>query len=280
MKKQVKELSTKILLFLIAALIGIVCVFPIYWMFVSSFRPQKDLFSTTIELLPYTFSFEHYDYAFKAAPMFRVIGNTTFVATTRTLLSLFLCSLAGFAFSKLRFPGRRGLFVLLLFTMTVPYEALIIPSFIIFIKLGWVDTYYPLIIPMAASAFGIFLMRQYINTVPEELVQAARIDGCGYFRIYTAIILPVIKPVLVTLAIFIFKLAWNDFLWPLIIIRKMKNQLLMVVIRTLPPIESAMRDIPWGATMAAASLSVIPLLVLFVIMRRQFISGATQGAIK
>lgn len=280
MNKQVKELSAKVFLFLVAAIIGIVCVFPIYWMFVSSFRPQKDLFSTTIELFPYTFSLEHYDYAFRAAPMFRVIGNTTFVATTRTLLSLFLCSLAGFAFSKLRFPGRRGLFVLLLFTMTIPYEALVIPSFIIFIKLGWVDTYFPLIIPMAASAFGIFLMRQYINTVPDELIQAARIDGCGYFRIYTAIILPVIKPVLVTLAIFVFKLAWNDFLWPLIIIRKMKNQLLMVVIQTLPPIESAMRDIPWGATMAAASLSVFPLLILFIILRRQFISGATQGAIK
>lgn len=275
-----KDNIKKLNLFILATIIGILCVFPIYWMFISSFRPNSELFSSNLSLIPKTISFEHYQYAFKALPMFRIIGNTILVAVIRTLCSLFLCSLAGYAFSKLRFPGRRFLFLLLLATMAVPFESLVIPSFIIMVKFKWVNTYYPLIVPMAANAFGIFFMRQYINTLPDELMESALIDGCSFFKIYTKIILPLVKPALATLSIFIFKLAWNDFLWPMIVIRKTIMQVMPVAIQAIPPLTAATRNIPWGATMAAASISVLPLLIIFFVLQKHFVSGATQGALK
>ncbi len=267
-------------LFLVAAAVTFVSLFPIYWMFVSSLRPQADLFSSKVEFFPRRISLEQYDYAFRAKPLLRIMFNTLFVAVSRTALSLFLCSLAGFAFAKLRFSGSRVLFLVLLFTMIIPFEAMIIPSFIIVVKLGWLNTYYPLIVPVAASAFGIFFLRQYIRTIPDELVDAARIDGCGYFGIYHRVMLPTIKPALITLAIFVFKVAWDDFLWPLIVIRKEIMQVMMVAIRTLPPLVEGDRNVPWGAIMAASSLSVLPLMALFLILQREFMSGATTGAIK
>jgi ABC-type glycerol-3-phosphate transport system permease component len=273
---------TRGLLIGVAVIISVLAIFPVYWMLVSSFRPQSELFSTHLNLLPRHISLEHYIYAFSAVPLLRILGNTLFVAASRTVLSLFLCSLAGFAFSKLRFRGRKVLFLLLLFTMTIPFEAIIIPSFIIVVRLHWVNTYYPLIVPMAASAFGIFFMRQYVNTIPDELIQAAVIDGCGYFRIYRSVILPVTIPAIITLSIFIFKLSWNDFIWPLIVIRKTILDVMMVAIQSLPPPLTAgqARDVPWGATMAASFVSVIPLLVIFFALQRYFVSGATQGSIK
>jgi multiple sugar transport system permease protein len=267
-------------LFVLAAVVTLVSLFPIYWMFVSSLRPQADLFGSKVELFPRRISLEQYQYAFKAKPLVRIMFNTLFVSASRTLFSLFLCSLAGFAFAKLRFPGNRVLFLILLFTMLIPFEAMIIPSFIIVVQLGWLNTYYPLIVPAAASAFGIFFLRQYIKTIPDELVDAARIDGCGYFGIYHRVMLPTIKPALVTLAIFVFKVAWDDFLWPLIVIRKEIMQVMMVAIRTLPPLAEGDRNVPWGAIMAASSLSVLPLMVLFLVLQREFMSGATTGAIK
>lgn len=274
-----KRLVTFILL-IASVLMAVIAIFPIYWMFITSLQHEAEMFTTKLRLLPGKITLENYVYAFRALPLLRIIMNTTFISVTRTILSLFLCSLAGFAFAKLRFRGRDGLFLLLIWTMTIPFEAVVIPTFLMMVKLKWVNTYYPLIVPMAADAFGIFLMRQYISSVPDELVDAARIDGCSYFRTYSSVILPVVKPALVTLAIFVFKTAWNDFLWPLVVIRKIDMQVLMVAIQIIPPIDPGVRSIPWGATMAVATISVLPLLILFLFLQREFISGATQGSIK
>lgn len=274
-----KRLVTFILL-IASVLMAVIAIFPIYWMFITSLQHEAEMFTTKLRLLPGKITLENYVYAFRALPLLRIIMNTTFISVTRTILSLFLCSLAGFAFAKLRFRGRDGLFLLLIWTMTIPFEAVVIPTFLMMVKLKWVNTYYPLIVPMAADAFGIFLMRQYISSVPDELVDAARIDGCSYFRTYSSVILPVVKPALVTLAIFVFKTAWNDFLWPLVVIRKTDMQVLMVAIQIIPPIDPGVRSIPWGATMAVATISVLPLLILFLFLQREFISGATQGSIK
>ena len=274
-----KRLVTFILL-IASVLMAVIAIFPIYWMFITSLQHEAEMFTTKLRLLPGKITLENYVYAFRALPLLRIIMNTTFISVTRTILSLFLCSLAGFAFAKLRFRGRDGLFLLLIWTMTIPFEAVVIPTFLMMVKLKWVNTYYPLIVPMAADAFGIFLMRQYISSVPDELVDAARIDGCSYFRTYSSVILPVVKPALVTLAVFVFKTAWNDFLWPLVVIRKIDMQVLMVAIQIIPPIDPGVRSIPWGATMAVATISVLPLLILFLFLQREFISGATQGSIK
>jgi len=280
MIQQKRTKATKFILLIVALLITVIAIFPIYWMFITSFQLQTEMFSTKLHLLPSKLTLENYIYAFKALPLGRIINNTIFVAIIRTLLSLFLCSLAGFAFSKLRFKGKNMLFLLLIFTMTIPFEAIVIPLFLMMVKIKWVNTYYALIIPMAADAFGIFFMRQYISIIPDELVDAAKIDGCNYFEIYYLVIIPIVKPALFTLAILVFKTAWNNFLWPLVVIRKLNMQVLSVAIQIIPPIEVGVRSIPWGATMAVATLSVLPLLILFLFLQQGFVSGATEGSIK
>jgi len=272
--------TKKLILLIVSLLITVIAIFPIYWMLITSFQPQAEMFSTKLRLLPSKLTLENYIYSFKSLPLLRIINNTVFVAVIKTLLSLFLSSLAGFAFSKLRFKGKNKIFLLLIFTMAIPFEAIVIPTFLIMVKLKWVNTYYALIIPMAANAFAIFFMRQYIDTIPDELIDAAKIDGCNYFEIYRLIIMPLVKPALAVLAILIFKVAWNDFLWPLVVIRKLNMQVLSVAIQVIPPIEPGVRSIPWGATMAVATISVLPLLIFFFFLQKNFISGATQGSIK
>lgn len=238
--------------------ISVIFLFPFFWMISASFKTQGELFGTATSLLPSKITFEHYQFAFTAVPLVRNFFNSAFISTTYTLLALFFCSLGGFAFAKFNFPGRNVLFAVLLGTLMVPKMVSIVPSFIVMSRLGWVNTYYAMIIPGVANAFGIFFMRQYISTVSDELLDAARIDGCSDFLLYYRIVLPVIKPALVTLAIVFFIGSWNDFLWPLIILRSYDMYTLLVAINLLP---AAQFNTPWGAIMAGSTISVVPLLI-------------------
>ena len=269
-----------ILLFLIAAVIAVICLFPLYWMVISAIRPNSETFVTTLELLPHRLTTENFDYVSAAIPLLSTYGKSLLVTLSRTGLTLFFASLAGFAFAKLRFSFRNGLFLIVLFTMTIPFESIVLPSYMAMVKIKWADSYWPLIIPFIADPFAIFMMRQYIKAVPDSLVESARLDGASYFRIYRSIIVPVIAPAFITLTIFVFRSSWNDFLWPLVIIRTPEKQMFMVRINNLPPIDSAIRDIPWGATMASACLACIPVLILFLFLQRYFIAGAMKGSVK
>ena len=263
------------------ALIAVLHMAPIVTIILNSLRSNREI---ELELIgvPTKLLLQNYVNTWILGEYLIAYRNNVIIGIFTVLIVLVVNGLAAYGITKHDIYFKRFFLAYFFAVLSIPGFGIIVSLYFIFQRLGLVNSHPGIILIYSALEipFSLLFMRAFFVGIPNQLEEAARIDGCGYFRIYTAIILPVIKPVLVTLAIFVFKLAWNDFLWPLIIIRKMKNQLLMVVIQTLPPIESAMRDIPWGATMAAASLSVFPLLILFIILRRQFISGATQGAIK
>jgi ABC-type glycerol-3-phosphate transport system permease component len=205
-----------------------------------------------------------------------VMGNTLLVSAASTALSLFFCTLGGYGFAKFRFPGRKTLFAFLLATMIIPFTIFIVPTYILMVKLGWIDSYWPLIVPGAANAFGIFFMRQYISTISDEILDAARIDGCSEFGIFRRVILPVCVPGLTTLGLIFFMNAWNNFLLPSIYIKSPE-------LYTLPLMQMQFGG-PSGYSiyrewMALSTTSVVPLLIIFLIFQRRFAEGITAGAI-
>ncbi|WP_442877989.1 carbohydrate ABC transporter permease [Allofournierella sp.] len=204
--------------------------------------------------------------------------NSTFTTLMGTVTSLFFCSLAGFAFAKYKFPGRNFLFYFLLATMLVPAEVGAVPLFIIMKKVNLINSLWSLIIPKIATAIGIFYMNQYISDVPDELIEAARIDGCTDFQIYWKVILPIIKPALASWGAVTLISRWNDFFWPLLFLRKQAKYTLIVTISLLPISEGL--STPWPVIMAGTTLVIIPIIVLYLILERFQKAGSFAGAVK
>jgi cellobiose transport system permease protein len=259
-------------------LIGVaVSVFPFYWLTVMATNTTSDIYRFPPKL---TFGGEllnNIGNVISHIDFFGSFFNTVFVAVVHTLLVLFFCSLAGFAFAKFEFPGKKMLFTLLLATMMIPHQLSLIPSFMIMQKLGWVGTYKALIVPGMASAFGIFWIRQYAGgAVHDELLSAGRIDGCGLFRLYWNIALPVLKPALAFLGIFSFIGVWNDYLWPLVILTNPAKYTLQVTLSQL----NGIYNTDYAMVMAGTLMATLPLLVMFLLVSRQFISDIAAGAIK
>lgn len=257
-------------------LIGLAFVFltPFLWGFLTAFKPAAEVFSSKI--LPSRLSLDSVRTVLTIIPFFKYLFNSVFVGTVSTILSLFLCSLAGFAFAKYDFPLKFPLFVILLSTMMIPFHVIMVPLFLFMNRIGWIDTYYAIIIPFAASPIGIFLMRQYLKGIPSELIDAARIDGCSEFRIYYGIILPLCKPVLGVLTIFLFTSSWNNFLWPLIVLRSPEKFTLPLGLANL----MLGYGLEYGSVIAGGVLGALPMIIVFLLMQRQFISGLTMGAVK
>lgn len=275
--RTLRDTFAKVLAHTVLVASSVLFVFPFFWMASASFKTQGELFGTAYSLLPSKITFENYQFALTAVPLVRNFFNSVFTAMSYTVLALFFCSLGGFAFAKFRFPGNRLLFGFLLGTMMVPEMVGIVPSFIIMSWLGWVNTYWAMIIPGSAHAFGIFFMRQYIAGLPDELLDAARIDGCSDFGLYGRIVLPVITPAIVTLAIMDFMSSWNSFLWPLIVLRSYDMYTLLLAINLLP---AARFNTPWAAIMAGSTISVVPLVIMFILLQKWFISGILAGSIR
>jgi len=210
-------------------------------------------------------------------PFWRNLGWSIYVALASTALTLLFCSMGGYAFAVFDFKYKNALFALVMGTMLLPSFMNMIPTFMIMDVLGWIDQPRALYIPGAASAFGIFLMRQFVATsVPKDLIEAARMDGCSEFGIYARIVLPLLKPALGTLGLITFIASWNNFIGPLIVMRSPENYTLPLALRSLQsPV-----DTEWGALMAGSAIATIPLIVLFVLSSRQLISGLTAGAVK
>jgi multiple sugar transport system permease protein len=219
--------------------------------------------------VPDPFIWSNYAHVLDLIPFGRFVLNTAFVAATVTILELITSSLSAYAFARLRFPGRDKLFLLYLGTLMIPGQVTIIPNFLVMSWLGWVDTYMALIIPAAFSAFGTFLLRQFFLSIPPELEQAARIDGCSYFGVYRHIIIPLSGPALATLAVFAFMTQWNAFLWPLIVTNKETMRTLTVGLRYFGD-ESASQ---FNYLMAGTVMSIIPILILFLLLQRYFVRG-------
>lgn len=268
-----------VLKYLMIAFVCFVCVFPVLWIFLISVKPVGESMTGLGAILPKRITFENYANVVKLVPyMFRNLWNSIFVSVIGTITTLFFCSLAGFAFAKYRFPGRNFLYVFILATMMVPQEVGVIPLFIIFRNLGMVNSHWGLIIPRLATAVGIFYMTEYIRDVPDELVEAAKIDGCSDFMVYLRIIMPVIKPALSSWAVLTMIARWNDFFWPLILLRNAKSYTLMVAISNLPVSDGM--STPWQTVMAGVAIAVLPLLLCYVILQSFQVVNVTMGAVK
>ncbi|REF36533.1 carbohydrate ABC transporter permease [Thermasporomyces composti] len=271
--QRVKSVITHALLLLGVA----ISIFPFYWMFVMATRTTGEIFTYPPELLPGSQLIENVSKVLDTVDLLGSTLNTLIVALTTTVLVLFFDSIAAFAFAKFDFPGKNFLFVLLLATFMVPSQLSTVPSFVILANFGWVGDLKALIIPGAVNAFGIFLIRQYAQgAIPSDLLDAARIDGCGFWRQYWSVALPLLRPVLAFLGIFTFINAWNDYFWPLVVLINPEKVTLQVALSQL----QGLYNTDYSLVMAGTLLAVIPLIVVFFFGARQFLSDLAAGAVK
>lgn len=249
---------------------------PFFWMISTSLKVSSEVISMPPKWIPSTLMWENYKVAWSYAPFGRYFFNSFYVAITCTVLELVTSALGAYAFAKMDFFGKNLLFVTFLGTMMIPGEVLLIPNYITIIKMGWVDTYSALIIPWIVSVFGIFLMRQFFMTIPNELHDAAKIDGCGRFRFLWQIIVPLSKPVMVTAALFKFIGSWNSFLWVLIV----TNDPMMRTITNGLSFFSSDVGTSYHLLMAASTFTLAPILILFFFLQKQFIQGIARSGLK
>ncbi|HSJ86030.1 MAG TPA: carbohydrate ABC transporter permease [Anaerolineales bacterium] len=252
-------------------------VLPFIWMISTSLKPPDEIFAIPPIIISRHSSLSAYVYLQQQYNILGIVKNTFVIAFSATILRLFFCALGGYGFAKFKFPGQGALFAFLLGTMVIPGAVTLVPVYIIMRDLKWIDTFWPLIIPGAANAFGIFFMRQYIMSVSNELMDAARIDGASEFTIFWRIILPIISPGLTSLGLIFFMGSWNDFIGPLIYLKSPEHFTLPLIIRSLVgPVGRTVYDVQ----MATSVISLIPLLIIFLIFQRRFVEGITAGAIK
>jgi multiple sugar transport system permease protein len=250
--------------------------YPLLWTIAASFKPEGQIF--TLGLWTDNPTLKNYQYAASQIPLFREVLNSVIIAGSQTIGALCFCSAAGFAFAKLKFPGQRPLFAILLATVMIPSFVTILPSFVVMSRLGWVGTYQSVIVPGLASAFGIFFMRQYMHAIPDELLDAARVDGGNNFTVFRRVALPVCWPALGVLGILTFVSAWNNYLWPLVMLRSASMQPIALGIVSLT--SSSLGAAPWGSIMAGATIAVVPLVLVFIVFQRRIIAGIMRGAVK
>jgi len=272
-----KTVGKKIFVYLLLIPISIFMVLPYFWILITSLKTVAEVFHSPIIIFSRNMGLFNFRDAIDKGVLIR-LWNTFFISFTATILRLFFCALAGYGFAKFRFPGRNILFSVLIASMIVPFAVVLVPLYIMMVNFHWIDTFLPLIIPGAASAFGIFFMRQYIRTIPDELLDAARIDGCSEFGIFTRVIIPVITPGLISLGLIFFMQVWNDFLLPLVILKTPENQTLPVMIASLFGVPG--KTNMYTLQMAIAVISITPLIIIFLIFQRRFTTGITLGAVK
>ena len=277
-KRRNSGIFSKILYYILLIAGALVSIFPFYWMFVIATNDRGAVFHIPPLLTVGDQFFNNFERVLEKSDFFRALGNSLFVSSMVTISVVFFCTLAGYAFAKYEFPFKRVLFFCVIGTLFVPTQLSVLPTYIIMAKLHWIDSYKALIVPAMVNAFGIFWMRQYISTaVHSELIEAGRIDGGGHFRIFWNIAIPVITPAMATLAILNFMNVWNDFFWPLVVLKNKENYTIQIALQQL----FSNRDgLDYGMIMSATFTATIPLLIVFLFFSRYFIAGLTSGAIK
>jgi ABC-type glycerol-3-phosphate transport system permease component len=264
---------------LIALVLAVLFAFPIWFMVTSAFKAEVEIEAIPMHLLPRNFQgFEQFRLAAQIAPMWTYFLNSWLYALTHVGVTVFFGALAGFGFAKYRFPGRALLFFAVLSTIMVPFQVLVVPLFIEVKAFGWENSYPGLLIPGMMNAFGVFMMRQYASDLPDELLEAARVDGASEFRIFLQIALPLLLPALASLAIIVFIWSWGAFLWPLVIVQDKALNVLSVGLTTYT--QPYLGQPMWGAAMAASTVATIPIAALFIFSQRYFVKGLTAGAVK
>ena len=267
----------------VLTLVGVIMCLPLLWALSTSFKINEEIFTTPIQWLPSRVTLEHYRSAFTTIPYGRYFFNSMLLAVAGVMSNLFLGSMAGYAFARMRFSGRQTWFKMLMASMMIPGVVTLVPSFIILRSIpflggnnwhgeggfGLLNSYWAVILPGAAGAFAVFMMRQFFLTLPSELGEAARMDGCGEFRIFLRIYFPLAKPALATLALFTFQAGWNAFLWPLIVLNDPDLKTIQIGLQAF----SYDRSTEYGALMAASIIAMLPMIVLFIYAQRYFTQG-------
>ncbi|MEU6494961.1 carbohydrate ABC transporter permease [Streptomyces sp. NPDC046984] len=258
----------------VAVVLSLLSVFPILWMLSSSFKTRATV--TDGKLLPQDFTWDNFTYVFTEVPFGRWLLNSFIMAAVITVAALFFHSMAAYALARLKFPGRDSIFAVVFSTLLITAPVILIPLFIIVRQLGMLDSYAGLIVPLIFNAFGIFLLRQFYLGIPRELEEAAIVDGCGYWRVYFNVVLPLSRPILSALAVFFFLANWNQFAWPLVSTSSADLTVTQVGIASFTTQYGA----NWNYILAAATVAVLPMLALFLIFQRQMVESIKTSGLK
>lgn len=267
----------------VMTVLAVISIIPIIWMISGSLRPYEELFKYSSSLNIHLFvpvqptlaNFKEVIFS-ERNPFLRYIANTLFVAGIVTLLVLLVNSMSAFAFAKLRFRGKALVFALFMSAMIIPGEVTLVPNYLLMNYFGWLNSYKALVIPSMLSVFGIFLLRQFFAEIPDEILEAAKIDGASMTRTFSSIVLPAAVPPMITLALMTFLGNWDSYLWPLIVINDEKKQMIQVAIATFSSVEGT----DWSKILAASTISTVPILILFLFLQRYYIQGITMSGVK
>lgn len=271
-----ENIIMKIVTYILLVVLALTMLFPFLWMLATSFMGEFEVFQFPPKFMPEKFRFSNYINALTSLPFDRFFINSIIITAGYVFGQLFFCSMAAYAFAKLKFPGRNKTFMIYLSTMMVPVIVTIIPTYLLVNSFGWVDTYWALILPGLSSAWGIFLLRQFFLTIPNDLLDAARIDGAGEFKIYLKIIIPLSKPALATLAVFSFMSGWKEFLWALIATNSIDMRPVEVGIAMF----HSYFQTNWPYQMAAAVVVMIPIVIVFLFTQKYFVKGISLTGMK
>jgi ABC-type glycerol-3-phosphate transport system permease component len=269
-------INTKTLIIILLALASAIIIIPYVWMLSNSFKPTVEILTDPAHFLPQDPTIAGYERVLTETPFFRWLTNSLIVTCTNTVIVLFTSTLVGYVFSKFRFRSKQALFTLMLATMMIPVQTTIIPLFLIIDRIGLYNNLLALILPAFVNVFGIYLCKQFCDEIPRELMESARIDGAGDFKIYYSIVIPQIRPAIGALAIFTFLEYWNDYLTPLIFLGSTENMTLPLALSFFSTQHN--RDI--GAVMAVAALIMIPVTIVFLIFQKHFIKGISMTGMK
>lgn len=272
MKKHVLRVS----LYIVLSVVGIVTVLPFVWMILSSFKSNEEISALEQTLLPHKFTLENYASLQSSFNFLRYFANSVLIAVIVTVLVVYISCLCGFVLGKYEFKGKNLIFGFVMMTMMIPWSVTIISRYTMFMKAGLQDTYLSLILPVMVSGFGIFMMKQDIAGIPDELLEAARIDGANEFRIFHQIVLPMSKNSISAIAIFQFLWVWEDYLWPYLMIDNEKKQLLAVGLTMF----NGRYSTNYGGLFAATVISIVPVIVVYTIFQKRFVAGVAAGSVK
>lgn len=266
----------RLLLYLVLGMVAVIYITPFYWMIASAIKPQSEMFKFPPTLIPQAVTADNFARVFEVIPLARAYWNTFYTSLYIVLSQLLFCSVAGYIFEKARFRFRELCFTLILITMIIPFQSEMVPLFLLMSDLGLVDTHAAIVLPAMITPFAVFFFRQNVKSIPDDLLDAARIDGSGVLGRYWHVVVPNIKPAIGTITIFAFLGAWNNFLWPLIILNSRRKMLIEQVLSVLTA-EFAQEP---AARMAAATMAVVPILLVFFFSQRYFVRGIALTGLK
>lgn len=267
---------SKAIRYVLLSFLAAVFLFPVLWVVLSSLKPQSELFTYPLTIVPKAPTVANYVTAFASGDFLTYFKNSIFVSVVATVITVSINVMAGYALSKYYFRGRDLIFYLMIGTLMIPLQAIMVPIFLLLKGVGLLNSLWGVIIPPSASPTGVFLSRQYLLTIPDSLIEAARMDGAGEFLIFRRVIVPLAKPIIATIAIFSFMWRWNDFLWPFIVVSAKRKMTLQLALANFV----GQYQINWANLLAMTVVTMVPMIVVFIALQKQFVAGLTAGGVK